>query len=138
MTIIELAAALIAVAFAVLVAYLVPTLVQLRRTVAESAQLLTQTNKELPSLITEMRAMTATVSELAEQTRAGVEHAAGFLHAVGEVGDTVQQVHAAVRGKSGKLFVNLASVVAGLKAASAVIKEREGFQRGREESNGDR
>ena len=138
MAMIELAAVLIAVAFCVLVAYLVPTLVQLRKTVAESAHLLAQTNRDLPSLIAEMRAMTANVNDLAEQTRAGVEHAAGFFHAVGEVGDTVQRVHQVVRGKSGMLLVNLASMVAGLKAASSVMKEREGVQRSREASNGDR
>lgn len=137
MAIYELAAIVIAVAAAVLVAYLVPILVQLRRTVEESAHFLAQTNRELPSLIKDMRAMTETVNDLAEQTRAGVEHAAGFLHAVGEVGETVQQVHDTVRGGSGALLMNLASVVAGFKAASAVIKEREGFRRKREESNGD-
>ena len=39
MTIVEIAAILIAVAFAVLVGYLVPVLIQVRKTVAESEQL---------------------------------------------------------------------------------------------------
>ena len=138
MIIYEVAAIVIAVAVAVLVAYLVPTLVQLRRTVGESAQLLERTNQELPSLIKDMRAMTEAVNDLAEQTRTGIEHATGFLHAVGAVGDTVQQVHDTVRGKSGALLVNLASMVAGIRAASAVIKERDGVRGEREESNDDR
>ena len=44
MTVVELAALLIAVAFAILVGYLVPVLMQLRRTVAESEQLLSKMN----------------------------------------------------------------------------------------------
>ena len=138
MVIYELAAIVIALAVAVLVGYLVPILVQLRRTVEASAHFLARTNQELPALIKDMRAMTETVNDLAEQTRAGVEHMAGFLHAVGEVGDTVQHVHDTVRGRSGTLLVNLASMVAGIKAASTVIKGRDGVRREGEESNGDR
>ena len=40
MTIVEMAAILVAVAFAVLVGYLVPVLIQVRKIVAESEQLL--------------------------------------------------------------------------------------------------
>lgn len=122
--IVEIAALLIATAFAVLVGYLVPMLIQLRKTIAESEQLLAHMSNELPALVREMRAMTENVNTLVDQTRDGVDHAAVFLHAVGEIGDTVQQVHETVRGRSGSLLVNVASMVAGFKAASAVVKER--------------
>jgi uncharacterized protein YoxC len=136
MTIIELAAALIAVAFVILVAYLVPMLIQLRKTVAESACLVAQLNKDLPALIADMRIATEVVNDLAEQTRGAVEHAAGFLHAVGEVGDAVHQVHETVRGKSGALLMRLAGMVAGIKAASSTIFRDRDDVHGREESNG--
>ncbi len=122
--IVEIAALLVATAFAVLVGYLVAMLIQLRKTIAESEQLLAQMSSELPSLVREMRAMTENVNTLVDQTRGGVDHAAVFLHAVGEIGDTVQQVHETVRGKSGSLLVNVASMVAGFRAASAVVKGR--------------
>ena len=122
--IVEIAALLLATAFAVLVGYLVPTLIQLRKTIAESEQLLTRMSSELPSLVREMRAMTENVNALVDQARDGVDHAAVFLHAVGEIGDTVQKVNETVRGKSGSLLVNVASMVAGLKAASTIVKER--------------
>lgn len=120
----EIAALLVATAFAVLVGYLVPMLIQLRKTIAESEQLLAQISGELPSLVREMRAMTENVNTLVDQTRDGVDHAAVFLHAVGDIGDTVQHVHETVRGKSGSLLVNVASMVAGFRAASAVVKGR--------------
>lgn len=132
--IVEIAAILVAVVFAVLVGFLVPTLIQIRRTVAESEQLLARVNNEVPSLLHEIRVMTENVNVLADQARDGVEHASVFLHAVGELGETVQRVHGAVRGTSGSLLVNLASVVAGFKAAKAVVKERLHKERG--ESNG--
>lgn len=124
MTIVEIAAILVAVAFAVLVGYLVPVLVQLRKTVAESEQLLAKMNADMPALVSELRSMSQNLNDLTDQARSGVEHAATLLHAVGEVGESVQQVHNVVRGSSGTLLTNVASVVAGFKAATRVVKER--------------
>jgi len=124
MTIVEIAAILVAVAFAVLVGYLVPLLIQVRKTVAESEQLLSKMNADMPALVSELRAMSQNLNELAEQARGGVEHASVLLHAVGEVGESVQQVHNVVRGSSGALLTNVASVVAGFKAATQVMRER--------------
>jgi uncharacterized protein YoxC len=124
MTIVEIAAILVAIAFAVLVGFLVPVLIQVRKTVAESEQLLAKMNNDLPPLIGELRAMSHNVNDLTEQARRGVEHAAVLLHAVGEVGESVQHVHDAVKGSSGSMLTNMASVVAGFKAATQVMKER--------------
>ena len=124
MTIVEMAAILIALAFAVLVGYLVPVLIQVRKTVVESEQLLAKMNAEMPPLIVDLRAMSRNLNDLADQARGGVEHAAVLLHAVGEVGESVQHVHDAVRGSGGTLLTNVASMVAGFKAASQVVRER--------------
>ena len=124
MTIVEISAILVAVAFAVLVGYLVPVLIQVRKTVAESEQLLAKMNSDLPPLIGELRAMSHNVNDLTEQARTGVEHAAVLLHAVGEVGESVQYMHDVVKGSSGSMLTNVASVVAGFKAATQVMKER--------------
>lgn len=124
MTIVEMAAMLVAVAFVVLVGSLVPVLIQIRKTVAESERVLAKINGELPPLIVELRAMSQNVNDLADQVRGGVEHAAVLLHAVGEVGESVQQVHNVVRGSGGTLLTNVASMVAGFKAATQVIRER--------------
>ena len=124
MTIVEIAVILVAVAFAVLVGFLVPVMIQVRKTVAESEQLLAKMNHDLPPLIGELRAMSHNMNELTEQARGGVEHAAALLHAVGDVGESVQHVHDVVKGSSGSMLTNVASVVAGLKAATHVMKER--------------
>ncbi|HSQ50820.1 MAG TPA: DUF948 domain-containing protein [Nitrospiraceae bacterium] len=124
MTIVEIAAILVTVAFVVLVGYLVPVMIQVRKTVAESEQLLAKMNHDLPPLIGELRSISRNMNDLTEQARGGIEHAATLLHAVGEVGESVQQVHDVVKGSSGSMLTNVASVVAGLKAASKVVKER--------------
>ena len=124
MTIVEIAALLVAVAFAVLVGYLVPVLMQVRKTVAESEQLLSKMNAEVPALVAELRAMSQNLNDVTNQVRGGTEHAAVLLHAVGEIGESVQQVHNVVRGSSGTLLSNVASMFAGFKAATHVVRER--------------
>ncbi|WHZ20961.1 MAG: hypothetical protein OJF47_000073 [Nitrospira sp.] len=122
--IVDVAAILVAIAFAVLVGYLVPLLVQIRKTVAESEQLFVKMNAELPTLVAELRTMSQNLNDVTEQARGGVEHAAVLLHAVGEVGESVNQVHSLVRGSGSSLLANVASMVAGLRAAKHVVKER--------------
>lgn len=122
--IVEISAILVAITFAVLVGYLVPLLIQVRKTVAESEQLLARMNNDLPSLISELRTMSQNLNDLAEQARGGVEHAAILLHAMGQVGESVQEVHNIVRGSSGSLLTNVASVIAGFRAATSVMKDR--------------
>jgi small basic protein len=118
-----------AVALAVLVGSLVPLLIQLRKPVAESEYLLVRINAELPLLIKEMRATTENLNARVVHARGGVEHAAVLLHAAGALGDTVQRVHETVQGTSQSFLVNLASIVAGFRATTGVIKayiHREG------------
>jgi uncharacterized protein YoxC len=124
MTIVEIAAIFVAITFAVLVGYLVPVLIQLRKTMVDSEQLLAKMSADVPALVSELRTMSQNLNDLADQARSGVEHASVLLHAVGEVGESVQQVHNIVRGSSGTLLVNMASVVAGFKAATQVVRDR--------------
>lgn len=122
--VVEIAAILVAGAFAVLVGYLVPLLIQVRRTVAESEQLMVRMNSELPSLIAELRAMSQNLNDLTDQARSGVQHASVLLHAAGQLGESVQVVHNLVKGSGGSLLANMAGVMAGLRAAKDVVKER--------------
>jgi uncharacterized protein YoxC len=124
MSLVELAACLGAVSFAILVGFLVPVLIRLRNTAAQSEQLLVKMNADLPALVSDLRSMSHNLNTLTDQVRDGAEHASVLLHAVGEVGESVQQVHDVVRGSSGTFLTNVASVVAGVKAATRVMRER--------------
>jgi uncharacterized protein YoxC len=124
MTIVEIAAMLVAASLAVLVGFLVPVLVQLRKTVAESERLLVKMNTDLPPLVEELQATSRNLNDLSNRAREGVEHASVLLHAVGEVGESVQQVHNVVKGSSGTVLTNVASMVAGFKAATQVMRDR--------------
>ena len=124
MSLVEVAAGLAAAAFAVLVGFLVPVLIRLRNTTAQSEQLLGRMNADLPPLVSDLRSMSHNLNALTDQMREGVQHASVLLHAVGEVGESVQQVHDVVRGSSGTLLTNVASLVAGVRAATRVMRER--------------
>ena len=113
-----------AIAFAALVAYLIPLLVQWRKAAAEAEQLVTTLNRELPTLIRELRATNRSFNDVAEQARDGVEHAAVLLHAVGEVGESVNQVHDLMRGSGTSLLTSAISIFTGLKAAKHAVTER--------------
>lgn len=121
---VEFAAVVVAVAFVVLVGYLIPTILQLKRTVAQSERLLTRVNNELPLLLKDLRGTSENLRDLTDQARVGVERATVFFHAIGDVGQTVQHVHSAVRGRGGAVLLGLTSVLAGLKAASHTMKQR--------------
>lgn len=124
MTMVDIAVILAAAAFAVLVGFLVPVLIRLRHAVAQSEQLLVKMHADLPALVSDLRSMSHNLNALTNQAREGVEHASVLLHAVGEVGESVQQVHNVMRGSSGTLLTNVAGLVAGVKAATRVMRER--------------
>ncbi len=125
MTILEVAALIVAVAFAALVGFMVPVLLQARKAVAEVEQSLIRINTELLPLLGEMRTTMANLNELVEKTRDGVDHASILLHTAGEIGESVQQFHDLVRGTGGSLLRNVVNMVfAGVQAATAAFGGR--------------
>ena len=127
--IVDIAVCVAAVAWAVLVGWLLPLLIQLRKSVVQSEYLLVRMNAELPLLLTEMRAATKNLNMLVERARGGIEHATVLLHAAGTLGDTVQRVQETMQGTGRSFLVKLVSMVAGVKATTGVIKthiHREG------------
>lgn len=125
MTMLEVAALIVAVAFAALVGFMVPVLLQARKAVAEVEQSLVRINTELLPLLKEMRTTMANLNELAEKTRDGVDHASILLHTAGEIGESVQQFHDMVRGTGGTLLRNVVNMVfAGIQAATSAFGRR--------------
>lgn len=120
----DFAAIIIAVAVVVLVGYLVPAILQVKRTVGQSERLLIRLNHELPGLIKEVKGTNENIRAMTEQARVGVDRATVFLHAVGDVGQSVNQVHKSVRGKGGTMLLGLTSFLAGLKAVTSTVKQR--------------
>lgn len=121
---VDLAAIIIAVAFVVLVGYLVPMILQVKRTVGQSERLLIRLNHELPGLLKDVKGTNENILALTDQAKLGIDRATIFLNAVGDVGETVNQVHQTVRGKGGALAVGFTSLLAGLRAATSSVRKR--------------
>ncbi len=119
----DFAAVVIAVAFVVLVGYVVPTVIQLRRTVTQSEQLLARINAELPELLNDLKRTNENVRVMSAQARESVEQASGLMQALGNAGQTVNQVHGAVRDKGTMLLVHLGRVLAGMKAMAHTVQD---------------
>lgn len=121
---VEFAAVVVAVAFVLLVAYLIPTILQIKRTISQSERLLATLNQELPVMLKDVKGTSENIRTMTDHARIGVDRATVFLNAVGEVGQTVRQVHGLMRGRGGTFLLGFTSVLAGLKAASHVVKQR--------------
>lgn len=121
---IDYAVVVVAVAFVVLVGYVVPAVIQLRKAAAQSERLLSQINHELPGLLKEIKQTSANVQVMSTQAREGVERASVLMNAIGDVGQTVTHVHGVVRGRGTTFIANLIRVLSGMRAAATTIKDR--------------
>lgn len=122
--IIEIAAGIVAVAAVVLVAFLVPVLIRLRRTAEESERLLRRMNEDLPVLFKEATQAAHHMNQVATEMREGAACARVLGEAIGEIGHTINDVHGAVRGGAGSLLTNISSLLAGFRAAYGVFTQQ--------------
>ncbi len=120
----EIAAGIVALAAVVLVVFLVPVLIRLRRTADESERLLRRMNEDLPFLFREATQAAQNMNQVAGEMREAANHARVLGDAIGEVGQTINQVHGLVRGGAGTLLANVGSLLAGFRAAYGVFKEK--------------
>ena len=121
---IEIAVGIVALAAVVLAGVLVPMLVQLRKTAEESERLLRRMNEDMPVLFREATQAAQNLNQVATEMRETAARARVLGDAMGEVGETINQVHGLVRGKTGALLMNVGSLVAGFRAAFEVLKQK--------------
>ncbi len=121
---IEIAVGVMAAAAVVLVAFLVPVLTQLRKTAEESERVLQRMNEDLPLLFKEATQAARNLNQVATEMREGAACARVLGEAIGEIGQTINHVHGAVRGGASSLLTNLSSLLAGFRAAYGVFKHK--------------
>jgi len=120
----EVAAVIIALAFVMLVGFIIPTMIQLRKTVLQSERLLSQVSAELPGILKDLRQTNENIRIISTQAREGVGRASVLMNAIGNVGRTVDQVHEMVRGRSLTFMKNLVAVLVGLRTVVLALKNR--------------
>lgn len=133
---IEIAAGVMALAAVVLVAVLVPMLMQLRKTAEESERLLRRMNEDLPVLFREATQAAQNMNQVAGEMREAATRARVLGEAMGGVGETINEVRELVRGGAGTLLTNVGSLLAGFRAAYGVFKQKAESHHQRGASNG--
>jgi len=120
----QIAVLVMAVAAVVLVAFLIPMWIQLRKTAEEAERLLRRLNEELPVMLHEVTQAAQNLNQVATEMREAVSHARVLGEAMGDVGETINQVRGLVRNGAGTLLSNVGSLVAGFRAAYGVFKQK--------------
>ena len=113
---IEISMAVLAVAAVVLVAAVIPTLLQIRRAAQSADRLLSNLEREVTPLLTELRTLADHANAVATDTREGARKLNTLLTAVGEVGDTIRAVDQAIHGHLGRFLISATSLAVGLRA----------------------
>src|SRR3989442_2218096 len=99
----------------VLLAFLVRVLLQLRKTRQGSTHLLRRINEVLPLLFKEATQAVQNLNQVATEMREGAARVRMLGEAIGEIGQTINHVHGAVRGGASSLLTNLSSLLAGFR-----------------------
>jgi len=120
----QIAVGIVALAAVVLVAVLVPMLIQLRKTAEESERLLRRMNEDMPVLFREATQAAQNLNQVAGDLRQAAAHARVLGDAVGGVGETINEVRELVRGGAGSLLTNVGSLLAGFRAAYGVFTQK--------------
>src|SRR3989442_9076985 len=110
---IEIEVGVIAAAAVVLVAFLVPVLIQLRKTTQESTHLLRRINEDLPLLFKEATQAVQNPYQGATENGEGADRVRMLGEAIGEIGETINPVPGALRGGARRFLANLHSPLAG-------------------------
>lgn len=121
---IEIAVGIMALSAVVLLAVLVPMLIQLRKTAEESERLLRRMNEDMPVLFREVTQAAQNMNEVATELRETAVRARVLGEAMGGVGETINQVRELVRGGTGTLLTNVGSLLAGFRAAYGVFTQK--------------
>lgn len=121
---IELAAVIIAVTLVVLVGFIVPTVIQVRKTAMQAEQVLSQVNAELPGILKEVRQTNENVRAMSEQARVGVGRVTALMRTIGDVGETIDSVHGMIRGRGISLAKNAVKLLSGARAVLLGLKAR--------------
>mgnify|MGYP001595141939 FL=1 len=121
---IEIAVGIMALAAVVLLAVLVPMLIQLRKTAEESERLLRRMNEDMPVLFREVTQAAQNMNQVATEMRETAARARVLGEAMGGVGETINEVRELVRGGAGSLLTNVGSLLAGFRAAYGVFTQK--------------
>ena len=122
--IVPIAIAVIGLAVVVVALFLIPALIQLRRTAVSAQGLIDKMNREVDPLIARLKETGENLNKVSLQAREGLESVRGFLEAVGDLAGTLKVTNSILRGSALRLLINTAGLIAGIKSGASTFMGR--------------
>jgi uncharacterized protein YoxC len=129
MVVISIAAAIVAAAFVVLVAFIVPAVIELRRTAQAVRELVRHTDEELKPLMRDLGAAVTDLKTVADAAAERVDDVKEMMSAIGDTGRGLRTISSVV-GAVADGVARSSMWVSGAKVACSIIKDRFFKKRG--------
>jgi len=123
MGIVAIAALVIAIIFVVLAFFLIPVLLEIKKTAATVRTYITDVDSELKPILREMRELTTDLRALADSIASRSDDVRTFMTAVGETGRNVSRINSVI-GDVADVFCRSSLWMTGLKAAGRYVIHR--------------
>lgn len=120
---IDLAAVVVAITLAVLAAFMIPAIIEIRKTAASLREFITSADSELKPLLNELHNTISEVKIIAEGIASRTEDVTCFMEALGDTSRNLRKINSVVGTVSGVLATSSAWVV-GARVAGKFILER--------------
>lgn len=119
---IGLAAAVVAVTLAVLAAFMIPAIIEIRKTTASLRGFITSADSELKPLLNELHKTISEVKFIAEGIASRTEDVTCFMEAVGDTSRNLRKINSVV-GTVADVLATSSAWAVGAKAAGRFILE---------------
>ena len=123
MTIISLAAAIVAITMVVLAAVLIPAVIEIRKTAEATRDFISRTDADLKPILTELRSTLADLKALTGGVAENIDDLKTFMGAVGETGRGLKTIGTVVGSVSGVL-ASSSLWLSGAKVAGRYLMEK--------------
>ena len=123
MTILGLAAAVAAITMVVLAAFLIPAIIEIRKTAEATRQFITRTDEELRPILAELRTTLADLRTVSDGVAEKVDDLKVFMDGVGETGRGLKTISHVVGSVSG-LLANSSLWVSGARVAGKFVWDK--------------
>ena len=112
------------VLFLLLVCWIVPTFVQIRRTARQAEEFLKIVQLELRPALIDMKEVIRNLNRASEQVTGGMEKVGGTLEAIQEVGQTVRSANRLIQGVVVPKLITSAAVLTGVRVGLQTLVAR--------------
>lgn len=123
MSIAGIAVVVLALALVVLVAFMIPTLIEIKKAAADLRSFVNQTGGELKPVLLELEKIIAELRTVSEGIAGKREEVEAFMEAVGETGRNIRMINTVV-GSVAHAAATSSVWMTGAKAASRFLMER--------------